>query len=165
MGQQKQPKVDVQFNKIKKVFIKLLESNIAILEFQATLTNNEDEKLGLDRWVDQSKKGINIIQRVKHYDILISLYNMYVNNKESFYVSLCNSITHESTIQHWDKTEKGYKEFLEMERAAREDYANDMKEKKENLDFIAKARKEGKKVEMLYKDGKIKPVIVEEGTN
>ena len=40
-----------------------------------------------------------------------------------------------------------------------------MKEKKENLDFIAKARKEGKKVEMLYKDGKIKPVIVEEGTN
>ena len=158
-------KLSVQTNKIKNIFVTMLESNIAVLEFQRTLTTKEEEQKGIDNWIKKSKTAIKIIKNVNHYDILISLYNSFVNGKETYFIALCNSITDKDTIAKWDKTEKGYKEFLEQERQAREDYENDLKEKKANIDFIAKAKKEGKKVEMLYKDGKIKPVIVEEQPN
>lgn len=156
-------KLDVQKDYLKDIFVEMLNTNIAIMRFQCTLTDKKDEKKGLENIISNTKKAIEIVKKIKHYEILVSLYNRYINSKEVYFISFCGTILNEKTT-YWD-TEIGFKEFLEEEKAAIEEYNKQLKEKKEQADTIRKAKEEGKKVEMLYKDGKIQPVIVEEKPN
>jgi len=165
MENQKKSKIEIQKNQLKEIFIKMLETNISVLEFQKTMTQKDNEKKGIDSWIKKSKQGISVIKNVKHYEILVSLYNTYMNGKEPYYILLCNSITSEDTIKKWDKTEEDFKEFLKQEEEARKQCEEETKEKKENAEFIKKAKADGKKVEMMFKDGKLKPVLVEEKAN
>ena len=157
----KHNKLDVQKNTIKCVLNYLICTNIAILEFQLTLTDNKEEIKGLKNLIKKSREAQKIVWKIDHYEILISLYNMYINKKETYFISLVGSITSKE-MRRWDKTKVGFKEFLKAEKEAQDDYNKTLEEGHKNLDFIRKAKENGKKVEMIYKDGKIKPVIVEE---
>lgn len=159
MGQDKQSK------QIKSILIKMLETNITILEFQYTLTSVEKEKKGIKEWLKRSKKAIKVVENIVHNEILASLYNAFVNGKESYFVAMCLTLTQAKTVNYWDKTKKGFKEFLEKEEQAIKDDDANKKEKRETAELIKRAKQEGKKVEFMYVNKKLKPVIVNEKPN
>lgn len=161
----KSKKLNVQIEQIKDILINMVRVNSAIMRFQYNIAKTGNEKRGLNALIKQSNKAIATIQGIKHYEILISLYNTFVNKKEVYFLSMVKTINNTKTIARWDKTEKGFKEFMKLEEDANQMARQEAKENKEKVDFIRKAKEQGKKVEMLFKDGKLKPVIVEENAN
>ena len=157
-------KMEVQKAQLKEVFVKLLETNAEIMKFQATLTNVAKEKKGLLSLAKKSEKAIEIVRNVDHFEILISLYNMYINKKETYFISFYTAIRSKE-MKKWDKTKKGFQEFQRLEQQAIDEYNKKVKESEKQTELIKKAQKEGKKVQMVYKDGKITPVIIEDKPN
>lgn len=165
MGQcTKKSKLNVQKESLKRVFVKMLETNIEIMKFQATLTDKKEEKKGLLNLAKKSETAIEIVKEIEHVELLISLYNMYINKKEAYFISICGSICSKE-MKKWDKTEKGFKEFLKLEQEAVSEYNQKQEESKKQAEMIQNAKKEGKKVEYIFKEGKLKPVIVEDKPN
>lgn len=151
-----------QAEQLKAIFTKMLETNIEIMNFQITLTKKEDEIRGLKKFIRYTKKAIDIVNSVKHQDILISLYNAFLNGKETYFMSLVRTVNNKDTITKWDKSEKGYKEFLKLEEEARAKSKEEYEKKLAEQKAIQEARASGKKVEMVYENGKLTPRIVEE---
>lgn len=160
----KMTKLDVQKEQLKKVFIKLLETNEEIMNFQITLTDKIEEKKGLKKLAKKTRHAIDVVRGIDHYELLISLYNMFINKKEPYFLSLCSTVCSKD-LQKWDKTEKGFQEFLRLEQEAINDYNKKQEESRKQAEMIKNAREEGKKVEMVYKNGKITPIIVEDKPN
>ena len=160
MGQERNnKKINVQKECLKKIFVKMIETNIAIIEFQLTLTDKKEEIKGLKNIIKRSNRAIDIVNGIDHYEILVSLYNAFINRKEPYFVSLVCTID-KKLINKWDKTEKGFKEFLKLEEESIAKSKEEEEENKKTAEIIKKAKAEGKKVEMMYVDGKIKPVVV-----
>ena len=162
MGHTKKDLIDIQKVRLKRIFVSMLETNIAIMKFQLTLTDKEEEQKGLKKFISESKKAIEIINSVSHYEILVSLYNTFLNGKETYFATLCKTINNKKTIVHWDRTEKGFKEFIALESEAKAKTKAEYEKKLKEKEMIEKAKEEGKKVEMVYIDGKLQPRIVEE---
>ena len=155
-------KVDTQKELLKKLFVMMLETNIAIMQFQKTLTDKEEDIKGLKKFIKESEKAIEIINSIVHYEILVSLYNTFLNGKETYFVTLCKTVNNKKTIVRWDRTEKGFKEFVTLESEAKAKSKAEYEKKLKEQEMIKKAKEEGKKVEMVYIDGKLQPRIVEE---
>lgn len=151
-----------QAEQLKAIFTKMLETNIEIMSFQITLTKKEDEIRGLKKFIRYTKKAIDIVNSVKHQDILISLYNAFLNGKETYFMSLVRTVNDKNTITKWDKSEKGYQEFLKLEEEAKAKSKEEYEKKLAEQKAIQEARASGKKVEMVYENGKLTPRIVEE---
>lgn len=158
-------KINVQKSLLKDIFVNMLDTNIAILKFQKTLTTSEKELKGINNWIKMTKTAKNIVVSIEHNEILASLYNAFVNGKESYFVAMSYTLTNKKKIRYWDRTKKGFKEFLEKESDAIEQDDKDKKEKKEMVETLKKAKEQGKRVEFMYVDKKLKPVIVNEKPN
>lgn len=156
---------DVQKVRLKDLFQMLLGSTKAILNFQLTLTNKQEEIKGIKKLMKQCEQAQNIIAGINHIEILISLYNSFIAQKESYYVMLSATINRKKLINRWDKTEKGFKEFVAMENEARAKSKQDFEERQKMQELMQQAKEQGKKVEMVYKDGKLQPTIVEDKPN
>jgi hypothetical protein len=166
MGQNKKiNKISVQKEMLKEIFIKMIETNKAIMDFQYTLAKRGKERQAIREIIDKSTSAIDIIKGIDHYEILVSLYNSFINKRETFFVTLVATINRKDTIEKWDKSEEGFKEFLELEEKAIAQSDIEEKELKEKVEIIKKAKEEGKKVELMYIDGKVKPVVVNEKPN
>lgn len=76
----KQGKLDVQKTKLKALFNEMISVNIAIMEFQLTLTDKEEEIKGLKHFIKESEKAQKIVNSIVHYEILVNLYNSFVNS-------------------------------------------------------------------------------------
>lgn len=161
----KKDMLDVQKGRLKNVFIEMLHTNIAIMRFQLTLTNEPNEIKGLKKFIKESEKAIEIITSVQHYEILVSLYNAFVNGKETYFATLCKTINDKNTIKKWDRTEKGFKLFQDLENQAKAKSKEEYEKKLKQQEMIKQAKEQGKKIEMVYVDGKLQPRIVEEKTN
>lgn len=157
--------LDKQKEKMKNIFYRMIDTNIAIMEFQTTLTDKKEEVKGLKHFIKESEKAKKIIESINHNEILASLYNSFINQKEVYFLTCVRTITNKNTIVKWDRTEKGFKEFLEMEKNARIKSEQEAKEVAERQALIEKAKKEGKKIEMVFVDGKLQPTIVDNKTN
>lgn len=155
-------KAQNQINTLKRIFVKMLETSIEIMNFQLTLTDKPEEKRGLKKFIKEEQKAIALINSVKHYEILVSLYNSYINGKESYFVSLCRIINNKDTIKVWDKDEKGFQKFIDLENEARAKTKEEYEKKLAEQERIKQAKAEGKKVEMVLENGKLTPRIVEE---
>lgn len=158
----KEEKITKQKELLKKIFTRMLETNIEIMNFQMTLAKTSEELKGLKGFIKQTEKAIKLIQGVRHYEILVSLYNTFVNKKETYYMALCKTINSKETIVKWDRTEKGFKLFQQLENEARAKSKEEYEKKLAQQEMIKKAKEDGKKVEMVYIDGKLEPRIVEE---
>lgn len=166
MGQRvKKSKIDVQRALLKDIFVSMLTTNIEIMRFQITLTKDKDDIKGLKKFIRDSQKAIEIVNGVVHYEILVSLYNTFLNGKETYFVSLSKTISNKATIRKWDKSERGFKLFLELENQAKAKTQEEYNKKVAQQEMIRRAKEEGKKVEMVYVDGKLQPRIVEEKIN
>lgn len=166
MGQRNKPtKLDVQKQHLKVVFYRLLDAEIAIMQFQLTLASEEEHIKGIKKVIKDSEKAKQIVTNITHYEILVSLYNAFVNGKESFYVMLSSTINSKNKVTYWDRTKKGFQEFIKLEQEAKAQSQKDYEEKLEQQKIIQKAKEEGKKIEMIFQDGKLKPIIVGEEKN
>lgn len=165
MGHKKRNKIEVQKEELKHIFVTMLETHIGIMRFQLTLTEKPEEIKGLKQFIRLGEKGIEIISSINHYEILVSLYNTFIGGKETYYATLCKTINSKKTIIRWDRTQKGFKEFMALESEARAKSKEEYEKKLAEKEAIKKAKEEGKKVEMVYVDGKLQPRIVEEPLN
>lgn len=149
-----------QASQLQSVLYSLLYANKEIMKFH--LLNCDDPKLKkiLRKSIKQSEKAIQIVYTIKHIEILTSLYNTFVYRKENYFVTIGAVIC--KSVDKWDKTEKGFKEFLELEEEAKEMALAQEKITLEKRKKIEDARKEGKKIEMVFKNGHLEPVVVEE---
>lgn len=166
MGHKKEiDKLNVQKERLKAVFHMLLATEINIMDFQLTLTNDLETKKAIKKVIKDSQKAQEIVMKITHYEILVSLYNAFVNNKESYYVMLSSTINAKNKITRWDRTEKGFKEFLMLEQQAKAQTQKELDERKEQQEMLRKAKEDGKKIEFAYENGKLKPIIVENKSN
>ena len=158
-------KLSVQKTKLKCVFNALLETEIRIMDFQLTLTDDAETQKAIKKVIKDSRKAQEIVTKITHYEILVSLYNAFVNNKESYYVMLSATINAKNKITRWDRTEKGFKEFLLLEQQAKAQTQKELEERKQQQEMLQQAKKDGKKIEFAYENGKLKPIIVETKPN
>lgn len=158
-------KIDVQKVKLKRLFCSIIDTNINVMDFQLTLTDKEEEIKGLKHFIKESEKAKKIINSVVHFEILASLYNTFLNGKESYFLSLVRTVNNKDTIVKWDRTEKGFKDFEQKEIEARAKSEQELKDKIAMQEMIRKAKEEGKKVEFALVDGKLQPTIVEDKAN
>ena len=163
MGQRKINKTDIQKARLKKVINMLLATEIALFEFEYTLMSDEKDKQACKKLIQSGKKAQGIIANVNHLEILSSLFNTFLAKKETYFISLAVSVN--KNVKKWDTTKKGFQEFLRLEQEARDKYNAEIKEREETQKIIEKAKAEGKKVEMMMKDGKIVPVVIDEPKN
>lgn len=157
--------LDEQKKLLKNVFVKMLEATAEIMRFQLSMAKSKKDKDNINGIIDKCHNAIEIVNGIEHYEILVSLYNSFVCCRENFFVCICGTIAKEGLIERWDKTEDGFNEFLELEKQAIEQTDKEEKEKMETAKIIQEARAQGKKVELMYKDGKVKPVVVNETLN
>ena len=166
MGYKKEiNKLDVQKQRLKSVFSSLLDVEISIMNFQLTLASEEEHIKGIKKVIKDSEKAKRIIYGIVHYEILVSLYNAFVNGKESFYVMLSSTINSKNKVTYWDRTKKGFQEFIALEEQAKAQTQKELDERLEQQKLIQKAKEEGKKIEMIFQDGKLKPIIVDKPSN
>lgn len=154
-------KVENRKKFLARILIKLLECNISLMSYYHEIATDTSSKRVCSKSIRLSKKAIEEVPHIKHVEILQSLYNTLISGKENVF-ALSGSLITSKQLQKWDKTEKGFQEFIAIEKEQREKYEQAMKEREENARIIEKAKKEGKKIEMAFIDGKPKPVIIEE---
>ena len=166
MGHKKEiNKLNVQKERLKAVFNRLLDTEIAIMQFQLTLASEDEHIKGIKKVIKDSEKAKKIVTSITHYEILVSLYNAFVNGKESFYVMFSATINAKNKVTYWDRTKKGFQEFIALEQQAKAQSQKDYEERLKQQEIIKKAQEEGKKIEMVFQDGKLKPIVVEEKSN
>ncbi len=162
---EKTTKLDVQKERLKSVFSRFLDAEIAIMQFQLTLVTEKSHVEGIKKVIKDSEKAKNIVTSITHYEILVSLYNAFVNGKESFFVMLSSTINSKNKVTYWDRTKKGFQEFVALEEEAKAQTQKELDERLKQQEIIKKAQKEGKKIEMVFENGKLKPIIVDNKAN
>ena len=164
MGHKTINKAEVQNKRLKKALSSLIETTIAIMEFNLTLVKEEKDIQITKKLIRDGKKAIETISGIKHNEILVDLYNSFIVGNMPFFVAATRTMSMPKKIKHWD-TEKGFKDFIKAQEKAFEQCDKELEEKKNEREFVEKAKAEGKNVELMYHKGKIKPVVVEEKPN
>ena len=144
-----------------RILTKLLETNIALMSYFKEIASDTQSKRVCTKSIRLSKKAIEELPSVIHVEVLQSLYNTLVSGKENTF-ALAGSLITSKQMYKWDKTEKGFKEFLAIEEEQKKKHEQVVKEQQESREIIEKAKKDGKRVEMALVDGKYKPVIIED---
>lgn len=165
MGQQNKRKINVQNKRLKEMLVSLANTNIAIMRFNLTMTDKKEDIKITKKLIKMSKRSIEIINSIKHNDILVDLYNSFVSGNMPLFVAFVRTVSLPRKVKYWDNSEKGYKAFLKAREEAVAKSEEELNEKRKENERIQKARAEGKNVELMYKNGKVKYVIVEEKPN
>lgn len=145
----------------EKAIINLLNTAISITEFHKKKALNE-KNIGIcNRHIRACKKALRILPTIKHDEIINSLFKTLTANAMQLFI-LAPNIVNSKDIKRWDTTKKGFEEFNFLEEEARKINEEKEKQRLADLEAIKKAKEEGKKVEMVLKDGKLRPVVAEE---
>lgn len=139
---------------------KVLETNIELMTYYKYYAVDEKSKRVCNKSIRQTKKSLERLPHIKHIEILQSLFNAVVSGKEVIFVS-AGSLVGGKNVERWDSTEKGFKEFMKLEEEAVKKAKEKAEEEQKERELIAKAKAEGKQVEMVYMNGKIRPMIKE----
>ena len=134
-----------------------------IIEFQQDNDNDPTHKNTYIKLLRHCKSAERLVWSCQHIEILASLYNSFVSGKEQYYIVLTESIY--KNVKKWDTTKKGFEEFMKLEEEARAKYQEERDERVRQQELIKKAREEGRKVDFVFENGKLVPVILEENKN
>lgn len=127
---------------------------------------NKDVTKVLNKSINQSLNGIEKVSRIKHLEILRSIYGDMVG-KVSSVLMLGGSILCSKKLYYFDNTEKGFKEFTEIQEMSIKEQQEKAKQQQEYREMVKKAQENGDKVDFMLdpKDNKVKPVIVKKDDN
>ena len=149
----------------KRSLISICLAYIEIAKLKKFAAVEQKDKDLCDKVVRKTKKAIKIIGEINHIEILRSIYNTFIGGKETMFAILVGAVNHKDTVVKWDKTEKGFQEFLQKEEEAKKLFEEEQAKKKAQSDAIKKAKEEGKNVEFVLKEGKLQPVITDKKVN
>lgn len=139
---------------------KVLETNIELMTYYKHYAVDEKSKRVCSKSIRQTRKSLEKLPHIKHIEILQSLFNAIVSGKEIIFVS-AGSLVGGKNVEKWDSTEKGFKEFMKLEEGSIKKAKEKAEEEQKEREIIAKAKEEGKQVEMVYMNGKLRPMIKE----
>lgn len=152
-----------KINNLKSVISSMLLTTKKIVEFQQMNDNDTTHKKTYEKLLRHCHRAEKLVWSCQHIEILASLYNSFVSGKEQYYVILSESIY--KNVKRWDTTKKGFDEFMELDKEAREKFNQEKEEREQQMETIKKARESGKKVDFVFENGKLIPVILEEKQN
>ncbi len=143
-----------------KILTSMLKANIDIMEYHRVLAKDKESKKIINKSISQSKKAIELLPQINHIEILDSMFRAFVNGKE-IYFSTIGALICSKKFNRYDKTKKGFKEFMELELQAKEDAIKKEEEAKQEREAIKKAKEEGKEIEYVMVNGKVRALIKE----
>ena len=151
---------------LTKIIVKLLETNIELMTYFKSIASDKKSVSICSKSIRDSKKALKEIYLVHHEEILQSLYNTLISGKENTF-ALAGTLICSKNFQKWDKTKKGFQEFLALEEEAHKKHQEKVEEQEKMRKSIEEAKQQGKKVEMVYdeKTKSIKPFVVEDSKN
>lgn len=153
-------KKEIKRKYLISIIRKVLETNIELMTYYKHYATDEKSKRICSKSIRQTKKSLEMLPHIQHLEILQSLFNAIIGGKEVIFAS-AGSLVCGKNVERWDNTEKGFKEFMKLEEEAVRQAKEKAEEEQKQREIIAKARAEGKQVEMIYMDGKVKPIVKE----
>ena len=154
---------NTKVNELKNIVVSMIKVCESIVRFQMVEDSDPTHKQKYEKLLRHCKSAYNLVWSCQHIEILASLYNSFVSGKEQFYVILTESIY--KNVKKWDTTKKGFEEFLKLDEDARNKFIEEKEERERQQEMIKKAREEGKKIDFVFENGKLTPVILEEKHN
>ena len=139
-----------------------LKTNIAIMNYYHSVAEDRKGMSSCNKSIKSCEQALVHLRQIKHTELLEYLYSTFIGNNVIAY-SISGQIVNSKKLKEWD-TEKGFVEFQQEMKEKREKRLAQEKENEETQKSIEQAKKEGKKVEMVWdKDlKKVKPVILED---
>lgn len=147
---------------LKRAIKSLLTANVEIMNYHLCITNDDKAKKICRKVINRGKKAMEIIDGINHIEILESLYRSFIYGKEQYFAIVSATIVEKA--RKWD-TEKGFKEFLELDNQAQEQAKKELEERQQDQETIKAAKEMGKKIEMVMQNGRLRPVVIEEPLN
>lgn len=118
----------------KELFIysirKVIELNIALCELdrQVYLSNGDEKTMKLiDDAISLNQKAFVEIENIEHIEILKAIYSDSVAMYRNLLFKPAHLVVDKKT-QEYDKTEKGWKEFLKIQEEYQKNFDNKLKE-------------------------------------
>ena len=93
MGHKTINKAEVQNKRLKKALSSLIETTIAIMEFNLTLVKEEKDIKITKKLIRDGKKAIETISGIKHNEILVDLYNSFIVGNMPFFVAATRTMS------------------------------------------------------------------------
>ena len=152
-----------KINNLKSVIASMIYVARRIIEFQQENDNDPSHKNTYMKLLRHCKSAERLVWNCQHIEILASLYNSFVSGKEQYYIILTESIY--KNVKKWDTTKKGFEEFMALDQEARDKFNEEKEERIKQQEMIKKAREEGKKIDFVFENGKLIPVVLEENKN
>lgn len=147
---------------LKKAIKSLIQANIDIMQYHLSINSDEKVVKVIKTNINRGKKALLIVDEIWHIEILESLYRSFIFGKEQYFALVSATIVKQA--KKWD-TEKGFVEFMELEKQALEKAKKEQEERQQDEETIRVAKEMGKKIEMVMKNGRLRPVVVEEKPN
>ena len=144
---------------LEKLFIKLIELYRDVCNCG---NMNEDTRKLMHKQISTAKKRV---LTCKHTEILEILFKNLISG--NFYMidmfsRLMSALTHKNALKLWDSTDDEFIKFKNELAIQQEEARIKQEEMQKDQEIIKKAKEEGKSVELVNIDGKIKPVVIEE---
>ena len=152
-----------KIDNLKSIIASMINVARQIVEFQKENDNDPTHKNTYEKLLRHCNKAQILVWSCQHIEILASLYNSFVSGKEQYYIILTESIY--KNVKKWDTTKKGFEEFLKLDEDARNEFNKEKEERERQQEMIKKAREEGKKIDFVFENGKLTPVVLEEKNN
>ena len=116
---------------IISVLTSILTTSISVMNFYKTVALDEKSKEICDKSIKNAEIGIEKIKKIKHIEILRSLFGHIVLGKEPYY-AMCGSLCSFEKIDFWDKTKTGFDEFMKLEELGKQEELKKQEEIKKN---------------------------------
>ena len=144
---------------------KYLETGKSLMEYLKSVAPTRSAKYACNKSINKIDEALVHLRQINHIEVLEHLYSMFIGNGVIAY-SISGGIIMSKEMQKWD-TDEGIHELIELIEENRKKEEEKLKIQQENRKIVEQAKKEGKKVEMVYdKETKsVKPMIVEENNN
>lgn len=128
--------------------------------------DNQETIKVLNKSIRQTNKALKEIYHIKHIEVLRAIYGDCVGRIQG-QLMIGGTLITSKAINKFDKTEKGFKEFLNIQEENKKIYEEKIKEQRESQIAIEKAKEQGKKIEYMLDPvtKKLKPIIIDSGDN
>ena len=160
-------KKSVERELLLDLITKSLDLNIANCEFMKRAYRGNQQVLKvINKSIKNSEKALETLPKIKHIEILRAIYSDIIG-QVSAKLMLSGTLVVSKKVYYWDKTENGFKEFMQLAEDNIKLQEQKIKEQQESAVAIEKAKEQGKKVQMIYDPAtkKVKPVIQESENN